>query len=252
MMSQQPKHWKIILIGDSCTDEYVYGNVNRISPEAPIQVLDFVRRKIQDGMTKNVRNNLVNLNCDVNMYTKVLEQKTRYIDEKSNQQLIRVDSKINYGEPYNINVIWPKEYDAVVICDYDKGYLSYDSIEHIISKSNKPVFIDTKKQDLARFKGAYIKINKIESDLATSKTDDIIVTQSGINVTYKDNEFYPPDVGNLIDACGAGDTFLAALVKKFLDTNDMAAAINFAMIAAAVTVKHTGTYAPTIEEMVEI
>ena len=61
-MNLQQKPWKIILIGDSCIDEYIYGTVNRISPEAPIPILDFKQKEILDGMTLNVYKNLVNLN----------------------------------------------------------------------------------------------------------------------------------------------------------------------------------------------
>ena len=51
------------------------------------------------------------------------------------------------------------------------------------------------------------------------------------------------------DACGCGDTFLAALVYYYLQTNHTPESIRFAMKAAAVTVKHLGVYAPTLEEI---
>ena len=49
--------------------------------------------------------------------------------------------------------------------------------------------------------------------------------------------------------CGAGDTFLAALVYKYLEEQSIDEAIKFAMNAAAVTVQHIGVYAPTLEEI---
>jgi len=50
--------------------------------------------------------------------------------------------------------------------------------------------------------------------------------------------------------CGAGDTFLAALVYQYLTTNDMQSAISFAITASAVTVQRLGVYAPTLEEII--
>jgi len=76
----------------------------------------------------------------------------------------------------------------------------------------------------------------------------MIVTYGGEKVVYQDIIFYPPKV-NAHDVCGAGDTFIAALVKKFLDTNRIDTAIEYAMKAAAVTVKNIGVYAPTIKEI---
>jgi len=55
--------------------------------------------------------------------------------------------------------------------------------------------------------------------------------------------------GDVTDVCGAGDTFLAALVYKFLETKHMPDAIKFANQAAAVTVQHVGVYAPRLEEI---
>jgi sugar/nucleoside kinase (ribokinase family) len=54
----------------------------------------------------------------------------------------------------------------------------------------------------------------------------------------------------VIDVCGAGDTFLAALAYEYLNTDgNMEAAVEFAIRASAVTVQHTGVYAPTLEEI---
>ena len=76
-------------------------------------------------------------------------------------------------------------------------------------------------------------------------------------VTHGDNGaewngwVYPAETaGDVIDVCGAGDTFLAALVYKFLETQHMPDAVKFANKAAAVTVKHVGVYAPRLEEII--
>jgi ribokinase len=56
-------------------------------------------------------------------------------------------------------------------------------------------------------------------------------------------------LNDIIDVTGAGDTFLAALVYKHLETKDIATAIKFANRASGVTVKHVGVYAPRLEEI---
>ena len=58
MNTQQPKKYKILLIGDNCVDVYQYGTVDRISPEAPVPVFKFSHEERKPGMAGNVANNL--------------------------------------------------------------------------------------------------------------------------------------------------------------------------------------------------
>jgi D-beta-D-heptose 7-phosphate kinase/D-beta-D-heptose 1-phosphate adenosyltransferase len=64
--TQQPKQYKILLLGDDCTDVYKYGTVDRISPEAPVPVFKFSYQITKPGMAGNVSENLKKLGCDVN------------------------------------------------------------------------------------------------------------------------------------------------------------------------------------------
>lgn len=247
-MNLQQNSLKILLLGDSCYDYYHYGHVNRISPEAPIPIFDFDHVTKKRGMASNVYDNLKALGADVHIVTSFSENKRRYIDLKSGQQLLRVDEKIN-TETYE-DVIGPlyHDYDAIVISDYNKGFLSYENIEEIIARFNGPIFIDTKKTDLARFESAIVKINELEYERATSLCSSLIVTRGGKNVTYGDESYYPPKV-SVHDVCGAGDTFLAAVAFEYLRKKDMEIAIVFAMKAASITVQKIGVYAPTLEEI---
>src|SRR6056300_63733 len=95
MTSQQQRSSKILLLGDSCYDYYNYGEVKRISPEAPIPILDFSHVTKKRGMASNVYENLKALGADVHIVTSFSENKRRYIDKKTGQQLLRVDEKIN-------------------------------------------------------------------------------------------------------------------------------------------------------------
>lgn len=249
-MSQLQRSFKILLLGDSCYDYYHYGRVNRISPEAPIPVFDFDHVTKKRGMASNVYDNLKALGADVHIVTSFSENKRRYIDLKSGQQLLRVDEKIN-TETYEDAVgLLYSDYDAIVISDYNKGFLSYENIEEIIESFHGPIFIDTKKTDLVRFESAIVKINELEHEKATSFCSSLIVTRGGKNVTYGEDSYYPPKV-DVHDVCGAGDTFLAALAFEYLRKNDMERAIHFAMAAASITVQKIGVYAPTLEEIEE-
>ena len=56
-------------------------------------------------------------------------------------------------------------------------------------------------------------------------------------------------MGDVTDVCGAGDTFLAALAYKFLETTDMREAVKFAIKASSITVQHVGVYAPRLDQI---
>lgn len=251
-MSQQQKQLKILLLGDSCYDEYHYGTVTRISPEAPIPIFDKTRSYTRDGMASNVYDNFINLGANVHIITQFMEKKHRYIDVRSGQQVLRVDEpckrEVSFDNADDIFDLDLNTYDVIVISDYDKGFISYETIEHIIHEYAGPIFIDTKKQDLARFQGSIIKINELEYSKITSTCDNLVVTYGSEKVVWNNKNYFPPKV-EAHDVCGAGDTFLAALVFDYLKYNNMEQAIMFAMKAAAITVQKNGVYAPTLEEI---
>ena len=137
---------KVLLIGDSCTDIYHYGTIDRISPEAPIPVLLTKNLLTCPGMAANVNNNLKAFNIDTDFITNEEPiTKTRFLDIKTGQHLLRVDKEKTLKE---INEL-PKldKYTAIVISDYNKGFLSYNHIEQIINTSKVPVFIDTRSEE---------------------------------------------------------------------------------------------------------
>jgi bifunctional ADP-heptose synthase (sugar kinase/adenylyltransferase) len=150
--------------------------------------------------------------------------------------------------PISFNTEIPATYDAVVISDYNKGTVSYDMVRNIIQTFKGPVFIDTKKTDLAQFEGAWVKVNELEYSKLTSTCPGLIVTV-GSRGTMFNNEIYPATKVEVSDVCGAGDTFLSALALQFLLTKDIQKAILFANIAAGITVQHLGNYAPSYDEI---
>ena len=250
MDTQQQKKFNILLIGDACEDTYTYGYVNRISPEAPVPIFEPHYTIHHDGMAGNVCKNLEALGCDVNFLHGAVSKKNRLIDQRTKQQLLRLD-KDAISEPVTFETAIPPIYDAIVISDYNKGTVSYELIEELAKEVDVPIFVDTKKTDLARLSGCYVKINALEKSRATSlpKIDHLIVTQGHHGATWNGWGYPAELVGDVTDVCGAGDTFLAALAYQFLVTNNMPDAVKFANKAAAVTVQHIGVYAPRLEEI---
>tara|TARA_B100000519_G_C14258368_1_gene446255 strand:+ start:3306 stop:4025 length:720 start_codon:yes stop_codon:yes gene_type:complete len=233
----------ILVIGDSCLDKFIYGNVNRICPEAPVPIFEPLYSTTNDGMAANVANNLRSLGASVYLITnknKII--KTRYIDDKSGQMLIRVDDEDSCGKIEKSEICF-KKYDALVISDYDKGFLDKDFLQNISDKTDIPKFIDTKK-NLGSWCGKfnYLKVNELE----WSKRDksfyyeNAIVTKGSSGASYKD-KVYPVDKKvNVSNVSGAGDTFLASLVFEYLKKGDIIKAIKFANFCASKVVQSRG------------
>ena len=247
MATQPQKKFNILLVGDQCIDVYRYGVVDRISPEAPVPVFVPVREEQHQGMAANVCANLETLDCIVTALCGSAGRKTRLIDERSRQQLVRIDEDVVSKPVEFVNSI-PLAYDAIVISDYNKGSVSYEMIEDLRQRYPGPIFVDTKKTDLARFEGCFVKINQQEHTRATSFPTDLIVTQGRQGAVYNNKWYSAPPI-EVTDVTGAGDTFLAALAWQYLNTSSIELAIGYAVQASAVTVQHTGVYAPTHKEI---
>ena len=239
---QQQKQFKVLLIGDSCADEYVYGVCERLNPEAPVPILRRTRTDTQMGMAWNVQQNLLAFDIKVYIITQgELIIKRRFIDERYNQQLLRVDIEDEI-KPFDCEIP-DEDFDALVISDYDKGFLTSEKIFELAEWFDGPVFIDSKKTNLPVDK-AYIKINddeysKLDEELKDSP--NLIVTKGAQGVDYQGKNY--PAIGvSVFDVCGAGDTFLSALVYFYLRYGKIDTAIPYANKAAAIAVTHFGTY----------
>jgi D-beta-D-heptose 7-phosphate kinase/D-beta-D-heptose 1-phosphate adenosyltransferase len=239
---------KILVIGDSCTDEYVYGACNRLSPEAPVPVMVPIRTTKNRGMAGNVFDNVKALNVDADILTNKKEIiKRRYVDEYTNQMFIRIDS----GED-NVDNITLKalatvsfgQYDAIIISDYDKGFLTREQIRYVCE--NHPlVFVDTKKK-LASWinRATFIKLNWLEYSntiltLTPELESKLIITKGREGAFFRGCQ-YPVDGVAIKDVSGAGDTFLAALVVHYLETDNIIESIIMANKAATIVVQKIG------------
>jgi len=253
---QQPKSLKILLIGDSCIDRYHYGICERINPEAPVPIFKVLKTEKNGGMAYNVKSNLEGLGVEVYLLTNDEEiVKVRHIDQKSRQHLLRVDwgeeKKVEPLSEEKINSISFNLFDAVVISDYDKGLLDTHTVNQILMRAkNKKVFVDSKKTDLSCYNNCIIKINQNEYEALTDLPPNynLIVTLGEEGALYL-GERFPTNKTEIFDVCGAGDTFLSALVYAYLTTDDMNQSIKFANHCSSIVVQKFGTYAIQKEDI---
>lgn len=198
-------HPKICVIGDLMIDHYLWGSCERISPEAPVQVVDVKKETAVLGGAGNVINNLKALEADVtvisaigddeagdelksmleNLGVKLLLSKEagRKTSKKSriivsNQQVVRYDkeSKTQICNSSQENILNNLAsiidgLDVILLSDYGKGVLGEELTRSIIAlanSKNKKVLVDPKGDDYSKYSGAYLLTpNKKEASLAT-------------------------------------------------------------------------------------
>lgn len=238
----------ILIIGDSCKDVFIYGNCKRMAPAAPVPVFVPELTKQNKGMAGNVYENFRSLGVDCHLLTNGNEiTKTRYVDKYTNHMIVRVDS----GEEQitrigNLDNVDFSSYDAVVISDYNKGFLLEEDIEKI-SRRHDFVFMDTKKLlgDWAK-SIKFIKIN--EEEYKTTKhlledrkwyKDKLIITLGSEGCAYEGVK-YPVAKVEIKDLTGAGDTFLTGFVYHYLNTRSVVESLVFANQCATKVVQKKG------------
>ena len=206
MIDLQGKSPKILVIGDLMIDHYLWGTCERISPEAPVQVVNVDNENSVLGGAGNVINNLSALGAQVDVISVLggceisdelkelltdikvntqylITQKDRITSKKSRiiasqQQVVRYDrestDEINGESQDEIlksfeNIV--ANYDAVLLSDYGKGVLTAKLTQSLISianKNNKKVLVDPKGLNYSKYNGAYLLTpNKKEASEAT-------------------------------------------------------------------------------------
>ena len=238
---------KILVIGESCRDIFIYGECSRLCPEAPVPVFNPVKSVENGGMAKNVYRNVSSLGAKVNLFTNENWKgitKTRYIDFNMNHMFMRVDENDKQYGRSNIDSISFENYDAVIISDYNKGFLSETDIKNI-SLKHDCVFLDTKKYLGSWCENVkYIKINEHEYEnnkkyITNNIKDKTIITLGPKGSIYKDT-IYPVPKVEIRDVSGAGDSFIAGLVVKYIEKKDIIDAIKFANCCATQVVQKKG------------
>lgn len=213
-MIKVPKKPKILVVGDLMIDHYLWGNSDRISPEAPVAVVDVNKESTVLGGAGNVIHNLLSLGSDVGVVSVVgedsvanelkdmldtkevksyfVKQRGRKTSKKSrvmsgHYQVVRFDheSKNSISLESEERVFAKVQeiingYDMVLLSDYGKGVFTKSLSEKIITfvkSKNKKVLVDPKGVDYSKYKGAhFLTPNKKEAELATNMTIDNEVT----------------------------------------------------------------------------
>ena len=226
---------------------FSYGECNRLCPEAPVPVFNLIKTIENGGMAVNVKKNLESLGVDVNMHTNKNWKnitKNRFIDLKTNHMFMRLDCQdTSYGRS-SVTKINYEKYDAVVVSDYNKGFLTEKDIEHICAQHNN-TFLDTKKV-LGEWckKAKFIKINSYEYEKTkhtlTAEIESKIIVTMGPDGCLHGGVTYPVDEVEIKDVSGAGDTFLSGLCYKYVQTNDIEESIKYANECATTVVQKRG------------
>ena len=189
---EQFKNKKILILGDVMLDKYIWGDVSRISPEAPVQIVNVTRESYVPGGAANVANNIAALsaksfivgvvgndntkkelikelekrNVDVNGL--IIDENKRTIRKVRvfgrNQQLLRFDyEKKGYVDANTENSIFDfvskklDEIDAIIISDYAKGTITKNLMEKLTSlckEKNKIIVVDPKPKHKDFYKNA--------------------------------------------------------------------------------------------------
>jgi bifunctional ADP-heptose synthase (sugar kinase/adenylyltransferase) len=244
----------ITVIGELCRDVFNYGDASRMCPEAPVPVLVPTHSETNLGMAGNVVRNLESLTKSVRInffHQSQMIYKTRYVDKKSNQMILRVDEGEENVDPFILTDEYKKilsESDAVIISDYDKGFLTEKLIQEI-NKVSKFVIIDSKKILSSIITGGvnFIKLNESEfekQDFYPATLRKVIITLGERGVKYLDKIYPSPSPKETIDVSGAGDTFTAAFTLKYLETKNVETSIEYANEMASIVVSKRGVATP--------
>ena len=242
---------KIAIVGDACTDIYVYGSCERLCPEGPVPVLNKMHQIDSGGMALNVFNNLKTFfGKDVHLYSNDINNmmKVRYVDEKTNQLLLRVDHNdvCDRITKTIIQEVKDEKYDAIVVSDYCKGFMTDEDLIEL-GQAAPISFLDSKRKlttDIA-FSYNLIKLNEYEYHqnmrIVKASPQRFIITLGSKGVKFMDNKYDPPKVLQTYDVSGAGDTFLAAVVAQVIKNEGIHAAIKFAQECCNKVIQERGT-----------
>lgn len=201
----------VLVVGDVMLDRYWWGSVNRISPEAPVPIVNLEKENVAIGGAGNVAANIKGLGAnpfligligndrDGEILSKTLEDskissdyliklgnrpttvKTRIIAQ--HQQIARIDNEvIDFLTDSEENVVWEKiekvleKINIVIISDYGKGFLTNNLLSRLITqvcKNEKQILIDPKGKDYKKYLGATLLTPNKKEAFEASKIDNV-------------------------------------------------------------------------------
>ena len=297
---------RVLVVGDTMLDRYWYGAVDRISPEAPVPVVRITREEERIGGSANVAYNVVTLGAHASLLTVVGEDeashklealvaktgitahfgrdaalkttvKLRVIGRQ--QQLLRLDfentppSEVLASQSATFVSLLP-QHQVVLMSDYGKGGLTHvtDMIANAIA-AGKPVLVDPKGSDYARYKNAsVITPNRAELQqvVGSWKSEDelrvkahnlreqlgvqaVLLTRSEDGMTLFDAQgelSVKAAAREVFDVTGAGDTVIATLAALVAAGLTLREAMPWANKAGGIVVGKFGTATASYEELI--
>lgn len=242
---------KVVVLGDIINDKYIYGTCSRVSPEAPVPIVNLTDIKTSLGGAGLVSENLKNLGVDVLLLqnNQPRSTKTRIIADGHYVTRLDEDEKAD-SDAVLKNILKSdfSSFDYAILSDYNKGVLTHSTqiIEHINSQGCK-VIVDPKRHRKC-YKGAWlVKPNAKEyKEFGFDKHKGNIITTNAsgaIIAKFEDEEhFILPEQVEVNDVTGAGDCFLAAFVYGLTQDKTIKECLELAAKGATESVKHLGTY----------
>ncbi len=299
---------KVLVVGDVMLDRYWFGDVNRISPEAPVAVLKVERVDERPGGAANVARNISALGAKVTLLSVVGADEAgqcleKLLSEDANltallhrdesvstiiklraiarhQQLLRIDfetppsHEVLHAALEDFRAQLPLA-DVVILSDYGKGGLAHIAeMIRLARTAGKPVLVDPKGDDYARYSGATLltpnrsefrevagswqneaelnnKAQKLRMEL---QLDALLVTRSEDGMSlYQTNEVLhePTHTREVFDVSGAGDTVIATLAVMLASGANLPDAVRIANRAAGIVVGKLGTAVVSREEIIQ-
>ncbi len=308
----------IVVIGDVMLDQYIWGKVERISPEAPIPIVSVSHRDERLGGAANVALNIKSLganailvsivgndikaqrfkelckeqNINIDGIVDSLERpttvKTRIIGH--NQHLLRVDEEndkplSNLEESLLLErilkIIEKNHVDAIIFEDYDKGCITHNVIQYVISLSktrNIPVTVDPKHRNFMIYRECTLFKPNLKELAIGLKTDIdkqrileqvpllcnefmsrqqhlimmVTLSELGVFIANQSESYHiPTQVRNLADVSGAGDTVIATAtlcLTSGIGIKDLATISN---IAAGIVCEKVGVVPINKQELLQ-
>ena len=299
---------KILVVGDVMLDRYWFGDVCRISQEAPVPVLKVERIEERPGGAANVARNIAALGAQATLLSVVGNDEAgacleKLLNEHANltallhrddsistiiklravarhQQLLRIDfetppsHEVLHAALADFHAQLPLA-DVVILSDYGKGGLAHIAeMIRLARAAGKPVLVDPKGDDYARYRGASLltpnrsefrevaggwktdaefngKAEKLRTEL---QLDALLVTRSEDGMSlYRANEALhePTQTREVFDVSGAGDTVIATLAVMLASGADLPDAMHIANRAAGIVVGKLGTAVVSREEIIQ-
>jgi rfaE bifunctional protein kinase chain/domain len=310
VMSTLPKFEgaRVLVVGDVMLDRYWFGDVHRISPEAPVPVLKVNRVDERPGGAANVARNIAALGAQATLLSVVGNDEAgacleKLLGEHDNitallhrdssistiiklravarhQQLLRIDfetppsHEVLHAALADFRAQLPQA-DVVILSDYGKGGLAHIAqMIRLGRDAGKPVLVDPKGEDYARYRGATLltpnrsefrevaggwrdeaELNSKAQHLRTElQLDALLITRSEDGMSlYRagDVQHEATHTREVFDVSGAGDTVIATLAVMLASGADMVDAMHIANRAAGIVVGKLGTAVVSRDEIIQ-